>query len=219
VLLVSCVSAILCLACIAAGLLISQVIRSSLQSAWRVLPHVNQEKCTSRPGTNATDTKQAIKSKADGTPQGNLVGLRPPNHESDTEFEEEYYDADSGISHSSPLVRPIGKPTSRSITPDQMLACHKDAHAGFAPIEAPLLDMVVDPYEPSQAPRTTQQGPGSSLTLSTARQRQSPSIGIDAALAMQLRPGLGVGAEAAWLVRFIMAFFGWFAAALVGRRP
>lgn len=32
---------------------------------------------------------------------------------------------------------------------------------------------------------------------------------LDAALAMQLRPGLGIGADAAWLVRFIMALFGW----------
>ena len=32
---------------------------------------------------------------------------------------------------------------------------------------------------------------------------------IDIALAMQLRPGLGEGADAAWLVRFLMGVFGW----------
>ena len=32
---------------------------------------------------------------------------------------------------------------------------------------------------------------------------------IDIALAMQLRPGLGEGADAAWLVRFLMGIFGW----------
>ena len=32
---------------------------------------------------------------------------------------------------------------------------------------------------------------------------------IDIALAMQLRPGFGEGAEAAWLVRFLMGIFGW----------
>ncbi|KAJ7310043.1 hypothetical protein DFH08DRAFT_899200 [Mycena albidolilacea] len=41
-----------------------------------------------------------------------------------------------------------------------------------------------------------------------ARKYRSP---LDAALAMQLRPGLGVGADGAWLVRFLMSFFGWFA--------
>jgi hypothetical protein len=41
-----------------------------------------------------------------------------------------------------------------------------------------------------------------------ARKYRSP---LDAALAMQLRPGLGVGADGAWLVRFLMSFSGWFA--------
>ena len=36
---------------------------------------------------------------------------------------------------------------------------------------------------------------------------QNPEI--DIALAMQLRPGLGEGADAAWLVRFLMGVFGW----------
>ncbi|KAJ7080947.1 hypothetical protein B0H15DRAFT_786889 [Mycena belliarum] len=43
--------------------------------------------------------------------------------------------------------------------------------------------------------------------------RRSP---LDAALAMQLRPGLGAGADGAWLVRFLMSFFGWFAVLVAG---
>ncbi|KIJ11367.1 hypothetical protein PAXINDRAFT_84249 [Paxillus involutus ATCC 200175] len=39
---------------------------------------------------------------------------------------------------------------------------------------------------------------------------------FDIALAMQLRPGLGIGADPAWMVRFLMAIFGWFAVALTG---
>lgn len=39
---------------------------------------------------------------------------------------------------------------------------------------------------------------------------------FDIALAMQLRPGLGLGADSAWMVRFLMAIFGWFAVALTG---
>ncbi|CAK5284119.1 unnamed protein product [Mycena citricolor] len=38
-----------------------------------------------------------------------------------------------------------------------------------------------------------------------------PPAPLDAALAMQLRPGLGLGADGAWLVRFLMSFFGWLA--------
>ncbi|KAF8148445.1 hypothetical protein B0H34DRAFT_737089 [Crassisporium funariophilum] len=40
---------------------------------------------------------------------------------------------------------------------------------------------------------------------------------LDIALAMQLRPGLGVGADPAWMVRFLMAFFGWFAVLVSGQ--
>jgi hypothetical protein len=36
-----------------------------------------------------------------------------------------------------------------------------------------------------------------------------PNPEIDIALAMQLRPGLGEGADAAWLVKFLVGIFGW----------
>jgi len=41
---------------------------------------------------------------------------------------------------------------------------------------------------------------------------------FDIALAMQLRPGLGLGADPAWMVRFLMAMFGWFAVLLTGKK-
>ena len=40
---------------------------------------------------------------------------------------------------------------------------------------------------------------------------------LDIALAMQLRPGLGAGADPAWMVRFLMAMFGWFAILVSGQ--
>jgi hypothetical protein len=39
---------------------------------------------------------------------------------------------------------------------------------------------------------------------------------IDIALAMQMRPGLGAGADPTWMVRFLMAVFGWMAVAVSG---
>jgi hypothetical protein len=39
---------------------------------------------------------------------------------------------------------------------------------------------------------------------------------IDFALAMQLRPGLGFGSEAAWMVRFLMTMYGWLAVLMSG---
>ncbi|KAG7451512.1 uncharacterized protein BT62DRAFT_1072071 [Guyanagaster necrorhizus] len=50
-------------------------------------------------------------------------------------------------------------------------------------------------------------------TPSRPRVTRSP---IDIALAMQLRPGLGVGADPAWMVRFLMSMFGWFVVMLSG---
>lgn len=52
-----------------------------------------------------------------------------------------------------------------------------------------------------------------------ARRRAYRSVPeLDIALALQLRPGLGLGADSAWMVRFLMTIFGWFAVALSGQR-
>lgn len=48
------------------------------------------------------------------------------------------------------------------------------------------------------------------------RYGQFTAPGIDAALAMQLRPGFGASADGAWLVRFVMALFGWCAVLMSG---
>lgn len=48
-------------------------------------------------------------------------------------------------------------------------------------------------------------------TIPVSNRIRTPRSVIDIALAMQLRPGLGAGADPAWMVRFLMAMFGWFA--------
>ncbi|KAG6857497.1 hypothetical protein H0H87_002122 [Tephrocybe sp. NHM501043] len=54
-------------------------------------------------------------------------------------------------------------------------------------------------------------------TLPPPRNRlRAPRSAIDIALAMQLRPGLGAGADPAWMVRFLMATLGWFAILVSG---
>lgn len=49
------------------------------------------------------------------------------------------------------------------------------------------------------------------------RRNLMAGLPIDVALAMQLRPGFGVGADPAWMVRFLMSVFGWFAIMIAGR--
>ena len=51
----------------------------------------------------------------------------------------------------------------------------------------------------------------------TIKRRPIARSPLDIALAMQLRPGLGVGADPAWMVRFLMAMFGWFAILVSGQ--
>ncbi|KAL4247782.1 hypothetical protein ABKN59_008577 [Abortiporus biennis] len=48
------------------------------------------------------------------------------------------------------------------------------------------------------------------------RAYRAPIPELDIALALQLRPGLGIGSDAAWLVRFLMAVFGWMAVFIGG---
>ncbi len=61
------------------------------------------------------------------------------------------------------------------------------------------------------------------LATSTGPMRFHPSVRaivnqpVEIALAMQLRPGLGAGADPAWMVRFLMAMFGWFAVLVSGQ--
>ncbi|PFH53500.1 hypothetical protein AMATHDRAFT_137343 [Amanita thiersii Skay4041] len=55
-------------------------------------------------------------------------------------------------------------------------------------------------------------------TFNLSRRRTAGrTLPIDVALAMQMRPGLGVGADPAWMVRFLMAVFSWFAIMVAGR--
>ncbi|KAF9269519.1 hypothetical protein L218DRAFT_850943 [Marasmius fiardii PR-910] len=60
------------------------------------------------------------------------------------------------------------------------------------------------------------QGVSTSLTVPNTQRRPVRRSALDIALAMQLRPGLGVGADPAWMVRFLMAMFGWFVVLISG---
>ena len=59
-----------------------------------------------------------------------------------------------------------------------------------------------------------------SIAVPVPRRRayRFPVPEFDIALAMQLRPGLGIGADPAWMVRFLMAMFGWFTVLLTRKK-
>jgi hypothetical protein len=66
------------------------------------------------------------------------------------------------------------------------------------------------PYEPEPMPLPDVEVPAG------RRAFREPTSEIDIALALQMRPGFGPGADAAWLVRFIMGMFGWLSVFVVG---
>ena len=124
---------------------------------------------------------------------------------------DEFHDAiDSDSRTSTPRAKPVDlspvvaepwlvplppSPTSSPLR--RTVQLHEDA-----PVEGalpPALTMMV----PDEQPRTG------------ARTGNAAAVAVELALAMQLRTGIGMTADAAWLVRFVMALFGW-VAVLVG---
>ncbi|KAG9226803.1 hypothetical protein CCMSSC00406_0009721 [Pleurotus cornucopiae] len=79
-----------------------------------------------------------------------------------------------------------------------------------------------------ESPESVATPPPKPAEVARPRQPRPIRSAIDIALAMQLRPGIGIGADPAWMVRFLMSMFGWLAvlisgsgemdALLVGRR-
>ena len=136
----------------------------------------------------------------------------------------------------TPVRRPFEIHTEQSLdpSPSSLLRASDD--------DAPAVssDVLPRPSPPRAAPAplpdSTPEAPTEDLTsismevahsdtedskwsLSSAPERvyQSSVAVFDMALAMQLRPGFGIGAEAAWMMRFLMAMFGWFAVLLTRR--
>ncbi|PIL29380.1 hypothetical protein GSI_09432 [Ganoderma sinense ZZ0214-1] len=85
--------------------------------------------------------------------------------------------------------------------------------------DAPSLGLADQASSPATFSRTeypTPQPPGALFAddapemVEVQRPRpRMPRQPLDIAFALQLRPGLGLGADSAWLVRFLMAMFGW----------
>ncbi|KAK7043792.1 hypothetical protein VNI00_008404 [Paramarasmius palmivorus] len=93
---------------------------------------------------------------------------------------------------------------------------------GSFPLEVPALVVPTTEAggkadEPQLAPATsTASAVVKSASIDRSGRRTTTRSPIDIALAMQLRPGLGVGADPAWMVRFLMAMFGWFVVLISG---
>nr|GAT44912.1 predicted protein [Mycena chlorophos] len=123
---------------------------------------------------------------------------------SDSEDEEDSVDAAVSLLRRRRILSVENLKAKRMLSSESLKA--KKEHDAAPPGDFPVEDIVAKPT-PAQTRAIT-----TTLITAFARQR-SP---LDAALAMQLRPGLGLGADGAWLVRFLMSFFGWLAILVAG---
>ena len=142
----------------------------------------------------------------------------PPNPEAKVQDPDNSLGAAPGVEHDDPGLLPLPDHTPnqpplttprRSMNPQM----HERTSTNLPPswsVRASESQPLSIPgaYIPDSMPL-----PFSEVTTETGEVTQRPysdrNPEIDIALAMQLRPGLGEGADAAWLVRFLMGIFGW----------
>jgi hypothetical protein len=113
-----------------------------------------------------------------------------------------------------PLELPPSYPADHPVRPQWSVRA-SESKLPQVTVTSPVSSKVTNSL-PSSTPEST-----TAATLERDRRRAFTAIPeLDAALAMQLRPGLGLGAmvDAAWLVRFVMALFGWCAVLMTGKR-
>lgn len=98
-----------------------------------------------------------------------------------------------------PSVRSSPVPFTRSVPPSRPSSPYVSFH-------------IPGELEPEYlTPEATSSNNNQSLIFELRERRayRAPVPELDLAFAMQLRPGFGLGADSAWLVRFLMAMFGW----------
>ncbi|TFK31636.1 hypothetical protein BDQ12DRAFT_693817 [Crucibulum laeve] len=109
----------------------------------------------------------------------------------------------------------ISKEETKSVVPVSL--------PGAFPEPANLLPNPITPPPTTTSPTTTasnsdqvQASKATAVAAQLSARQRTPRSPIDIALAMQLRPGLGLGADPAWMVRFLMSMWGWFAIMISG---
>lgn len=234
VLALSCIASLLLLACVGVGLYAAQVIRDGLfqsRTAWDVLPKLEKQGGqVDGPGAlggfshdqniEYPEKRMILAAEVEDIVQDShnthIPGVsKEPSLE---DLNERFYDCQCEPNDSSVYSTPVMSSVSLPIvtrpstpTPVQNPALRPQWSVRAADYKLPQL--------PSPSFSTAR--PAGATNPDRDRRRAFAAIPeLDAALAMQLRPGLGLGAmvDAAWLVRFVMALFGWCAVLMSGKR-
>ncbi|KAG1888112.1 hypothetical protein F4604DRAFT_1715578 [Suillus subluteus] len=239
----SCAITLLTLACVGLRLYAIKHLHTQIlwsHKAWQSLPHVEKRavlsscRRNSNTGTAIAVTQSILNEKSEEPPYFGARGSALLSHVSVTTSDDLEEDPEDEKFHDALDIPPSfgvqDLPSSDSPSRDLPLPPITTAldptpdHRSTPPQACvhPTIDPEAPepPARPSWSVRVTSSIPAPPLSpLIHPRSRAYRAVPeFDIALAMQLRPGRGVGADPAWMVRFLMAIFGWFAVALTGNQ-
>jgi hypothetical protein len=240
----SCAVALLALACVCLRLYAIKHLHTQIlwsHKVWQSLPHVEKHavlsSCRTNPDTGtAIAIKQSILNEKSedlpwcfstrASPLLSYVSIITSDDLQEDLGEENFHDALDVLPSLSVQDLPSPDSPSRYLSlPPIATALDPTEDDRFTPPQA-CVHQAIDP-EARELPachpwsvRVVSSIPAPpSSPLNHPRSRAYRAVPeFDIALAMQLRPGRGVGADPAWMVRFLMAIFGWFAVALTGNQ-
>lgn len=214
----ACILSLLAVGCVATVLYTAEVLKKSVfrsDAAWGVLGKLEKSSGRRTGMEGVEHDKIAFKEKHLLTAPPPVFRIGPMDIDDgteDIETDEKFFDAEWADSSDSAKSTPFATPLVHSLDlPQPPQPSHNspfDSDAGMSELALPG----ALPARPSWSLRASDaQGGLAPLTPTHPRTRRpyNAHAELDAALAMQLRPGLGLGADAAWLVRFVMAVFGW----------
>ncbi|KAG2133110.1 hypothetical protein BD769DRAFT_1447486 [Suillus cothurnatus] len=239
----SCAIALLALACVGLRLYVIKHLHTQIlwsRKAWQSLPYVEKHavlssyRRNSDTGAAIAVTQSILNEKCEAPPYLNarssallsyVSTTTSDNLEEDSE-DEKFHDALDILPSLGMQDLPSPDSLSRNLSlPPITTALDPTPDDRPTPPQAcvhPAIDPEAHepPVRPSWSVRVTSSIPiPPSTPLIHPRSRAYRAVPeFDIALAMQLRPGRGIGADPAWMVRFLMAIFGWFAVALTGNQ-
>ncbi|KAI0046330.1 hypothetical protein FA95DRAFT_1560200 [Auriscalpium vulgare] len=215
--------ALLTVLCVGVSLYVFYSVRASLftsRTAWDLLPKLEKQPLPSNiHATDDLDEKSSglglVLQSSDNEQPVVPVGILIDVEVDDGASEDDYHDALDASAATTP--RPTPRVTPSSLSPISPLLVPLPPSPSLSPLPKTLHLRHED--SPTATPRPSWAVLAPEDQPQPDPRRAAPAL--DFALAMQLRPGFGIGADPAWLVRFLMAMFGWVAMLIggTGRAP
>lgn len=217
----ACILSLLAVGCVATVLYTAEVLKKSVfrsDAAWGVLGKLEKNSGRRAGMEGFEHDKIAFKEKHLLTAPPPVFRIGPMDLDDgieDVETDEKFFDAEWADASDSAKSTPFATPLVHALDLPQPPQPSYNSNPAPFDSDTGMSELALPgalPARPSWSLRASDAHGGlAPLTPTHPRTRRpyNAHAELDAALAMQLRPGLGLGADAAWLVRFVMAVFGW----------